>query len=330
MSVPHRQKPLRALQKSIAATLIVGALCAAAAGIRISHPASGFAGATATGPLDPVRGHAMLRKAVRPEPGPVTAAPQAVVASHGCVNVPILVYHYIRLNPVPSDKLGFGLSVTPAEFLAQMDWLRLSGGHPVTMHQVLAAMSGGPPLPKHPVVLTFDDGYADFASVAVPVLQREGFVATDYVVGGFIGRPGYMTAAQVRQVAADGMVIGAHTMHHVDLASDPPSLAWIEISASRALLQQLLQRPVSDFAYPYGDVDGVVEWLTQRAGFSDAMTMNAGTLQCSGARYLLPRIRVGGYDTVASFARNAEIPPPPVTWVDPGAPFAGPLLSRSR
>src|SRR5205085_448269 len=82
---------------------------------------------------------------------------------------------------------------------------------------VVAALGGGRPLPAHPVVLTFDDGYRDFSTTALPVLEADGLTATVFVVSGFVGRPGYMTAADVAAAAAAGMTIGAHTVHHVAL-----------------------------------------------------------------------------------------------------------------
>jgi peptidoglycan/xylan/chitin deacetylase (PgdA/CDA1 family) len=261
-----------------------------------------------------------------PTATPGTAAPVATVPTGPCVSVPILLYHYIRVNPVPTDRVGWGLSVTPAEFQSQMDWLRQAGGNPVTMAQVMAALSGGSPLPRHAVVLTFDDGYADFATQAAPVLAREGFIATDYVVSGFIGRSNYMTASQVQQVAGMGMIIGAHTVHHVSLASLSPAAAAAEISVSKAQLEALLGHPVVDFAYPYGSVNSIVAGLVQKAGFREAVTTNAGDVQCAGSKFWLRRVRIGGSDTVASFSTKAGIPPPPHGWSDPGmqTPTAAP------
>jgi peptidoglycan/xylan/chitin deacetylase (PgdA/CDA1 family) len=242
--------------------------------------------------------------------------PASLVSTGVCLNVPILVYHYIRVVTNPNDHVGWGLSVTPPEFAEQMDWLRQAGGHPVTLAQVLSALDGGPALPAHAVVLTFDDGYADFATAALPVLLRNAFVATDYVVSGFLGRSSYMTIAQVLQADHDGMVIGAHTVHHVDLVALSASAAASEIAVSRATLQQVLGHAVRDFAYPYGDVNAAVAGMVAAAGFADAVTMNAGTQQCGSGRFLLHRTRVGGGDTVWSFAAKAGVAGPPAGWTD--------------
>jgi len=250
-----------------------------------------------------------------PAPAVEVAAP--VISVPG-ITVPILVYHYIRVNPVVTDHVGWDLSVTPAEFQAQMDWLHQAGGHTVTLQQLIAAMHGGPPLPSRAVVLTFDDGHDDFATRAAPVLKADGFVGISFVVSGFLGRTSYMTAAQVQHVAALGMVIGDHTVNHVDLAAMSPALARTEILACQATLQQLIGKPVLDFAYPYGDYNGTVAGIVQAAGFMDAATMNAGTFQTYPGRFLLHRTRIGGGDSVWSFAGKAGISGPPSNWTDPG------------
>jgi peptidoglycan/xylan/chitin deacetylase (PgdA/CDA1 family) len=252
-----------------------------------------------------------------PVPPVATPWPALTVSTGSCLDVPILVYHYIRIADNPKDPLGWSLSVTPREFQAQMDWLHAAGGHPVTMEQLMVALNGGAALPSHPVVLTFDDGHDDFATAAAPILARNGFVGINYVVTGFIGRSAYMTASQVQSVAAMGMVIGAHTVDHVNLVAMSAQLATTEIEASKAGLEHLVGHAVLDFAYPYGDVNDSVASLVAQAGFRDAVTMNYGTAQCGSQRFVLHRIRVVGSDSVWSFAGKAGVESPPSNWSDP-------------
>ena len=84
------------------------------------------------------------------------------------------MYHYIRVNPDPRDRVGFALSVTPAAFHAQMDYLARNHFHVIPLSQAVAAIRTHGPLPSRPVVLTFDDGYADFYTAAVPEMRRTG------------------------------------------------------------------------------------------------------------------------------------------------------------
>jgi peptidoglycan/xylan/chitin deacetylase (PgdA/CDA1 family) len=225
--------------------------------------------------------------------------------------VPILYYHYIRtIAPTPQNLLSFGLSISPGLFARQMALLEVEGAHTITLATLMQALQGRTRLPSHPVVLTFDDGYADFATAAEPVLLKHGFVATAFVVSGFVNRPRYMTAAQVRQMDADGMVIGAHTVHHVDLASIPPAAARTEIDNSLAALEALLGHPVLDFAYPYGGFTTAVEQLVQQAGFRDAVTTVGGVVQSLTGCFAFHRTDIGGAPSLADFARDAGLPPP--------------------
>jgi peptidoglycan/xylan/chitin deacetylase (PgdA/CDA1 family) len=214
------------------------------------------------------------------------------------------------VNPVPTDKVGFGLSVTPDAFAEQMAYLHSVGAHTVTLAQVMSALNGGLGLPPRSVVLTFDDGHDDFATQAVPIMKRYGFVGTDFVVPGFLGHASYMTSAQVQQVDAEGMVIGAHTVHHVALAGVPFSVAQAEIDGSKQLLEQLLGHPVLDFAYPYGSYDPAVGNLVGLAGFRDAVTTYSSDVQYSSLPFVLNRYKVMGGESLAAFAGQALLPPP--------------------
>jgi peptidoglycan/xylan/chitin deacetylase (PgdA/CDA1 family) len=279
-------------------------------------PASGARPATANPPQDGVPGHSQGGAAPPPPP----AGPS--------VNVPILLYHYIRGNPRAGDREGFRLSVTPDNFARQMALLNADGVHTVSLDDVMRALHGGPPLPRHPVVLTFDDGHDDLAFRAVPVLQSYGFTATAFVVPGFLGRSSYLSVAQLQTVVSAGLTIGAHTMHHVDLAAVAPSVAMDEISRSRSVLRQLTGQPVDDFAYPYGIFTGRVITMVRQAGFRDAATTEPGTRQYASQPYLLRRVEVSGYDTLSSFAHKAGVPPPPRGWVAPSpSPAATPVPS---
>jgi peptidoglycan/xylan/chitin deacetylase (PgdA/CDA1 family) len=238
-------------------------------------------------------------------PPSAAAQPAAVAKPRSAISVPILTYHWIRTNPVPADQLGFHLSVTPENFAQQMAFLHYAGVHPITLADAMSALQTGKPLPARPVILTFDDGYGDFATRATPVLQRYGFVGTDYVVSGFMGRPAYMTADQVREVDRAGMVIGCHTVNHVDLARVPPPVAANQIKVSHQQLEQLLGHKVLDFAYPYGSSDGTVEQMVLADGFRDAVTTHGGTWLQTSNRGAWPRLHVDGGDGLASFAAKA-------------------------
>ncbi|HSP65143.1 MAG TPA: polysaccharide deacetylase family protein, partial [Candidatus Deferrimicrobium sp.] len=285
---------------TITALVLLLAAASAISAIDVSPAARGVA---VGGPLT-----------VHPVTSPPSSAPRtltvAVPAGPGVV-VPILYYHYIRnIQPTAENLLSFQLSIPPALFAEQMALLHIEDAHPITLATLMDALDGRRALPPRPVVLTFDDGYADFATAVQPVMARFGFVATDFVVSGFINRPSYMTAAQILRMEAEGMVIGAHTVHHVDLAAIPLAVARAEIVDSRSALAALLGHPVTDFAYPYGAFDPAVAQLVQQAGFREAVTTMRGDQQTLNGRFELHRTRMGGSPSLATFAAAARVPLP--------------------
>jgi peptidoglycan/xylan/chitin deacetylase (PgdA/CDA1 family) len=200
----------------------------------------------------------------------------AEASSTSWTYVPVLMYHYIRVNPDPRDRTGFALSVTPAAFHSQMDYLARNHFNVIPLSQAVAAIRAHGPLPPRPVVLTFDDGYADFYTTAVPEMRRYGFTATDYVVPGLIGRGSFMSWSQV--IAADrlGFTIGAHTMHHVALAGIRSSSAIWEMLESKRQLQEMVGHPVIEFAYPYGSFNAYLAGRARAMGFESAASTIAG------------------------------------------------------
>ena len=260
--------------------------------------------------------------------------PQAAsAASRSYTNVPVLMYHYIRVNPDPRDRTGFALSVTPAEFHAQMDYLARNHFNVIPLSQAVAAIRRHLALPPRPVVLTFDDGYADFYTTAVPEMRRYGFTATDYVVPNLIGRGSFMTWSQV--IAADrlGFTIGAHTMNHVSLTAVPTWRALAEMSQSKQALQQMVGHPVIEFAYPYGSFSPYLADRARAMGFESAASTMPGTWHEPGELWWLHRQRVSGWTSLAAFAGLVGGPWPgaPVVTPAPPAPVpSGPSRPRFK
>lgn len=232
---------------------------------------------------------------VVPSPPPATARDTTII--------PILMYHYIRVVNDPKDQVGINLSVTPAAFAAQMQYLADRGYTTLTMREVHAILAGERPLPPKPIALTFDDGYRDFYTAAWPILQRHGFKATNYVVTNFIGWDAYMTWPMLQELDASGQIeIGAHTRSHGDLRSQKPERRWDEIAGSKAILEEGLGRPVTTFCYPAGFYNDAALADVKRARFLTAVTTQAGTKQNLQWAYALPRIRVNGPDPLGTWA----------------------------
>jgi peptidoglycan/xylan/chitin deacetylase (PgdA/CDA1 family) len=232
----------------------------------------------------------------------VSAPADVVAPGPSAINVPILTYHYIRVNPDRYDRLGFALSVTPADFAAQMDWLAQSGYHPITTEDLYRYLQGARGLPSRPVILTFDDGYADFFTTALPILRSHDFKAVAYVVSGFVGQGGYMTAGQVREADRSGIEIGSHTVSHANLATASYGASWAQITQSKQFLEQVVGHPVVSFCYPSGKFNSSVAGQVAAAGYHDATTTYFGFRHSMGDRYVWTRLRVSGGESLDMFA----------------------------
>src|SRR5947209_2756890 len=176
---------------------------------------------------------------------PARAAPRTEM-------VPVFIYHHVKHLKPNEDAIERGLTILPAQFLTQMRKLLAAGFHTVTAARLIGSLRAGASLPTRPVVLTFDDGYADVFTNVYPVLLRLRLTATFFIVPGFLGRSRYLTWNQVLTMARHGMDIEAHTLTHPDLTTLSEAAIWREIWGSRHTLQQRLHRPVRVLAYPYG------------------------------------------------------------------------------
>jgi peptidoglycan/xylan/chitin deacetylase (PgdA/CDA1 family) len=210
------------------------------------------------------------------------------------------MYHYVREVDAYRDPLGYKLSITPAAFAAQLDWLQQQGYTPVRMDTALRCLQGQPGCPARPVALTFDDGYADAYTTVLPLLQERGFVATFYIVTGFVGQAGYMDWEHLRALRDAGMEIGAHSRTHPDLTTLPPAQAYAEIADSRRQLAERLGIPITSFCYPAGKFTYATRAQVADIGFTNATTTLQGW-DYSDA-YLLPRLRIEGGGDLQSFA----------------------------
>jgi peptidoglycan/xylan/chitin deacetylase (PgdA/CDA1 family) len=235
------------------------------------------------------------------------AGPQLLIApGPSSVRLPILMYHYIRTNPELRDRLGFALSVTPSDFAAQMGWLDANGYHTVTMRDLINYLGGVSGLPSKPIIVTFDDGYADFYTTALPVLRSHDFTAVSYVVSRFINQPGYMTAAQVLAAQDAGTEIGSHTVGHVDLTRQSADGLSYQVTDSKRALEALLGRPVISFCYPYGRFGRREAAAVAAAGYQDATTTMGGSWHSLSDRFTWTRLRVSGGEGLADFAASVQ------------------------
>lgn len=222
------------------------------------------------------------------------------------------MYHSISQADNPKFK-QFAVPV-PA-FGEQMAYLSRHHYTPMTVTQLMQARSeAGHSLPERPVVLTFDDGYTDFLTAALPLLQKYGFPATLYIATAFINgtsawlqregeaaRP-ILTWEQLRETIRCGIECGAHSHSHPQLDMLPCSLAQGEIMLSKRLLERHLGQEIFSFAYPYGYYNAQLHLLLRTAGFTSACAVKHHMYTERSNPFALPRLMVTADTNISRFA----------------------------
>jgi peptidoglycan/xylan/chitin deacetylase (PgdA/CDA1 family) len=217
----------------------------------------------------------------------------------------ILLYHGVGPTSTRIDP-GF-LRVRPEAFRTQLRLLVEAGFEIVTVGEFAERSRGCTP-PPGIVALSFDDGMEDNHSVVLPLLREHGLRATVYVTTGLIGKPNpwmapesgarMMTVHELRELAAAGFEIGAHTVSHPDLSCLGFDECLREMLESREELERTLGIDVRTLAYPSCHYGTAAVEAARAAGFTAAVT-------CQGLgswkRYELRRSLVSGKDGTASF-----------------------------
>lgn len=222
------------------------------------------------------------------------------------LRVPILMYHRVIDFARAGDSIR-SLVVPPQRFSDQMQILAAHGWHTITAAELAADMSAGrTPAPKT-FVVSFDDGYDDGYTFALPVLQRFGFVGTFYVIAGRIDHPGDLTVAHIQALVAAGNEIGNHTLDHVDLPRLRPLEMRYEVAAAAERLAEVSGRWPSTFAYPFGGVDNAAVDAVGACGTMRlAVTTVPGADESWGNRFDVPRVRVSPDTTPEALLAELE------------------------
>jgi peptidoglycan/xylan/chitin deacetylase (PgdA/CDA1 family) len=240
--------------------------------------------------------------------------------------VPILLYHAVTEDP-GSHIAPF--TVSPAEFERHMDVVLAAGRTSVTFGELVGEGIGGPAEAARSgggdrrVVVTFDDGYADFAETALPALQARGiastlFVTTGWLAGGPNREPGpsdpMLSWSQLPELQQAGIDLGAHSHSHPHMDTLARLALRAELDRSKHLLEDALGREIDTFAYPHGYNGARVRQATRDSGYRAAAAVRNALHRPGGDPYAVARLMVTRETTASEVAG----------WLDGlGAPVAG-------
>lgn len=210
------------------------------------------------------------------------------------MQLPILMYHYLSAPPPGADAYRTDLSVPPDRFAEHLDHLLAAGYTTVSLYDLVAYLTRGVPLPEHPVILTFDDGYRDNYTNAFPLLVERKMTATFFVVSDFLDeeRPEYLTWDMAREMLAAGMSIESHGRNHFSLEDkDTDYLVWQALGSLETIEFELGTRP-RFVSYPAGDYDQNTIAVFHSAGYWGGVTTVQGMTHRGDQLFELERIRV--------------------------------------
>jgi peptidoglycan/xylan/chitin deacetylase (PgdA/CDA1 family) len=218
--------------------------------------------------------------------------------------VPVLMYHRISELPPDAGPLLRDLTVHPADFDRQIRYLVQNQYTVLTAGQVERAVRFGQPLSVKAVALTLDDGYDDNFTQAFPILRRYGLDGTLFLVTGTVGTTGHVTWDDARQMLAERMEFGSHSVHHLDLTVLAAADLDRELAQSKEDLEQELAVTIDQIAYPSGQYNRRVMERARRAGYEAGWKKGGGWVTPASDPLMLPRVRVRGDTTMAEFIRK--------------------------
>ena len=203
--------------------------------------------------------------------GSLMAIPQTLRTTSDRISVPILIYHSIRLYR-DTDFAGVRKYITTPEALEEeFAYLKENGYVSVSFDDLEHRLQSDTALPPKPVIICFDDGPETQYTYALPLLRKYSFTATFFLFTNAIGRAHYLSWGQVLELSAEGMQIGCHSMFHPYLTRiSSEKKLWQEIAGSKEILEAHLGKPVTAFAYPFGQYNDHIIELVKEVGYSCA------------------------------------------------------------
>lgn len=231
--------------------------------------------------------------------------------------IPILMYHGISRD-VAGGEPGAKVHVTPRLFAEQMRYLHQAGYRTIDIAGALGELKTGP-IPSRTVVITFDDGYRDFYTLAFPILNSCGFSASVFLISSLVadtakahGSERYMSWSEVREIHSHGIRIGSHSATHPILNHLSAKQIDAELEISKRYIEQRLGCSVRSFSYPYSFPEhdhSFVRYVCAQlegVGYENAVTTIIGSTGPGSDRFLLPRLPINALDDLELFKAKLD------------------------
>lgn len=246
--------------------------------------------------------------------GGARALRRDVARSERRQRIPVLMYHGVA-DEGPAALARFRL--TPTAFASQMAWLRANGFHAIGSEQLEVSIANHQPFAGRPVVITFDDGFQNFADHAWPILRANDLTAEVFLVTDLVGETAQwdadigpptplMGAGTVRRLSAEGALFGSHMATHraIDGLSSPDLAA--ELLRSRLFIERWTGRPTTALAAPFSATDRRLGRLARECGYRVGFGRRHGPADLDSDPIDLPRIEIRGDRSLDDFVATVE------------------------
>ncbi|AZN98282.1 glycosyltransferase [Mesorhizobium sp. M9A.F.Ca.ET.002.03.1.2] len=246
--------------------------------------------------------------------GGARALRRDVARSERRQRIPVLMYHSVA-DDGPAALARFRL--TPAAFASQMAWLRANGFHAIGSEQLEGSIANRHPFVGRPVLITFDDGFQNFADHAWPILRANDLTAEVFLVTDLVGESAQwdadsgpptqlMNAGTVRRIAAEGAFFGSHLATHRAIDGLSSSDLAAELLRSRMFIERWTGRPTTAFAAPFSVTDRRLGRLAKECGYRIGFGGRHGPADLDCDPIDLPRIEIRGDRSLADFVAKVE------------------------
>lgn len=239
-------------------------------------------------------------------------APAGKLRSEPHASISVLMYHSISDQQESGKRAYYRTNTHPRVFAEQMEYLHESGYSTADVSDALVQVNNPGSKSQKRVVITFDDGYADFYRSAFPILDRHRFQAIVYLPtahitdtrGRFKGKE-CLTWDEVRELSRHGIQFGSHTVTHPQLRELSPAAVNEEITASKKTIEDKLGCAVESFAYPYAfpQTDSAFRQMLRdslaRAGYQNGVCTIVGRANRNSDPFFLERLPVNSADDTA-------------------------------
>ena len=205
--------------------------------------------------------------------------------------IPVLMYHSIS-----DDKSN--LSISPKEFDNQIKYLKESGYNTIKFNKINDEN-------KHPVIITFDDGYKDNIINALPILKKYNFSSICFIVSDYIGGTNIWDQNHKKYVRKEllnkndliewikyGMSIGSHSKTHQSLVKLNDNEVNDEIFQSKHDIQSIIGYEVDSFSYPFGNINKLSAAKVKNAYKFAVSTVRSRYNTKKHKKFYIPRIHM--------------------------------------